>query len=387
MISPEEIRQQAAKWWIAVLQSHILHEPFFPKFIDRIGKVSSAQVTGRFEALQQEIELLYRYSKNETGSGYLIKTADKNFRRTGTHALPDQIVFETPEDYVHYLGRKKEWKLFLQNYTLITGAMPALKEWSLNNTGWLTQPQIDWPSVLAVCSYFIATPRPNLYLRQLPLEIHTKFIEENDALIQSLLNFLIPGHIRSAEQKRFAERYFLRYDEPLVRIRILDEAKFLSYCLHDISIPLSCFKQIDWPISYVLIAENKMNFLTLPLLPSTIAVWSGGGFNVSYLKGIGWLGNKRILYWGDIDEHGFQILHQLRSYHPQTESVLMDRDTFEQFSQFAVDGPHSKAEQLSLLNEQEMSLYQRLKLLDNKNRLEQEKIPQYYAEKVLYALF
>lgn len=386
MISPEEIRQQAAKWWTAVLQSHIQQEPFFPKSIDRIGKVSSAHVTGRFEALQQEIELLYRHSKNETGSGYLIKTTDKNFRRTGTHALPDQIVFETAEDYVQYVGRKKEWKTFLQNYEQAAGAMPLLKEWLLTNTGWLTRPQTDWPAVLAVCIYFIATPRPNLYLRQLPLEIHTKFIEENDSLIQSLLNFLIPGHIRNPEQKRFAERYFLRYDEPLVRIRVLDDARLLLHHLNDISIPLSDFKQIDWPVSHILIAENKMNFLTLPALPSTIAVWSGGGFNISYLKGIGWLGNKRIVYWGDIDEHGFQILHQLRSYHPQTESVLMDRGTFELFSPFAVDGPHSKWEHLSLLNEQETALYQHLKSLHSKNRLEQEKIPQAYAEKLLYEL-
>ncbi|MEY8760572.1 Wadjet anti-phage system protein JetD domain-containing protein [Chryseobacterium tongliaoense] len=26
-----------------------------------------------------------------------------------------------------------------------------------------------------------------------------------------------------------------------------------------------------------------------------------------------------------MDEHGFQVLHQLRSYHPHTQSVMMDR--------------------------------------------------------------
>lgn len=369
------------------MQHHIMNEPFFPKSIDRIGKIYSAEVTERFEALQQEIEVLYRHSKNETGTGYLIKTADKNFRRTGNHELPDHIVFETVEDYVQVVGKKKDWKIFLVNYQQVLQTIPVLKDWSFNNSAWLTQPQISWMDLLKVCKYFIATPRPNLYLRQLPVDIHTKFIEENSALVQSLLDFLIPGHIRSLEQKKIAARYFLKHDEPLVRVRVLDESKCLAGKITDLSIPLSDFERTDWPVENVLIAENKMNFLTLPYLPLAIAVWSGGGFNVGYLKNTAWLNNKRILYWGDIDEHGFQILHQLRSYYPHTKSVMMNMQTFEHFKPFAVTGPHNKSENLYLLDKEEMFLYQFLKSLENNNRLEQEKISQTYAENALNQLF
>lgn len=98
------------------------------------------------------------------------------------------------------------------------------------------------------------------------------------------------------------------------------------------------------PIKNILIAENKMNFLTLPLITSTIAIWSGGGFNIGYLKNATWLLNKNIFYWGDIDEHGFQILHQLRNYYPQAKSVMMDRHTFDLFHTYAVDGSRNKSE-------------------------------------------
>ena len=382
MISPAEIKNQALKWWKPLLQSYIREELFFPKSIDRIGKVQSSHVTARFELLQQEIEELYRCSKNQTGIGYQVQTAGRNFRRTGSHELPDAVVFETIEDYIAFTGCKKEWNIFLTNYNIIKSSIPALQNWALQNCLWLTNKNVNWNDVLKVCQYFIETPKPNLYLRQLPIEIHTKFIEENNALIQSLLDYLIPDHIRSVTQKRFAERYFLKYDEPLIRIRMLDIDLNRFGNFSDISIPLSDFEKLDMPASNILITENKMNFLTLPSTPSTIAVWSGGGFNVSYLKNVQWLKEKHILYWGDIDEHGFQILHQLRRYYPNTQSIMMDYKTFEHFSEFSVAGARNKSEQLSLLNGEEHKLFERLKLID-KNRLEQEKISQGYVEEYL----
>ncbi|WP_159468848.1 Wadjet anti-phage system protein JetD domain-containing protein [Dyadobacter sp. 3J3] len=383
MIGPEEIRNQALKWWKPLLQSEITGEPFFPRIIDRVGKVKSGHVTERFEQLQQEIEMLYRYSKSQTGSGYLVKTAGRNFRRTGSHELPDAVIFETVDDYVSFTNRKKEWKAFLSNYSIIVTAIPSLKPWALQNCLWLTDRGINWNDVLKVCQYFIQTPRPDLYLRQLPIEIHTKFIEENTALVQSLLDFLLPDHIRSATQKRFAERFFLRYDEPLIRIRFLDKKQKPDHGYSDISIPFSDFEKFELPAINVMITENKMNFLTLPPVKSTMAIWSGGGFNISSLKNVTWFQHKNIYYWGDIDEHGFQILQQLRSYYSHTKSVMMDRETFGLFYAYAVDGVRVKSENLNLLTEEENIFFQFLKSLDSKNRLEQEKIPQIYVDNVL----
>lgn len=99
MISPEEIKSQALKWWQLFLQSFIAGETFFPRTIDRIGKVRSTKITSNFEVLQKEIELLYRCAKSQTGTGYLVNTASHSFRRIGNHELPDSIVFETSSSY------------------------------------------------------------------------------------------------------------------------------------------------------------------------------------------------------------------------------------------------------------------------------------------------
>ena len=386
MISPEEIREQALRWWRPLLQSHIEGVPFFPRQIDRIGKVRPGHVTARLEALQQEIEVLYQHSKEATGKGYLVKTAARNFRRTGAHEVPDSIVFETTADYLHVTRKAPEWRRFCAHYELLIHSIPQLREWALANPLWLAEENILWPDVLKVCRYFLATPRPNLYLRQLPVEVHTKFIEEHGALLSSLLDFLLPEHIRDSGQKRFADRYFLKYDEPSVRLRILDSSLAIAGSFADIQIPLSDFERTAWPAGRVLITENKMNFLALPALPGTMAIWSGGGFQVSFLKNVGWLADKNIYYWGDIDEHGFQILHQIRSYFPDTKSVMMDSRTFKAFSQYAVAGKRNPAEMLHHLTDEEAALYRMLKSSPDKNRLEQEKISQGWADAVLQGL-
>jgi hypothetical protein len=78
----------------------------------------------------------------------------------------------------------------------------------------------------------------------------------------------------------------------------------------------------------IIITENKMNFQALPPLSATIEIWSGGGFMVSFLKKIVWIERLNIFYLGDFDVHGFLTLHQIRSYHPQVKSIMMDFNTF-----------------------------------------------------------
>src|SRR5690606_40331483 len=57
----------------------------------------------------------------------------------------------------------------------------------------------------------------------------------------------------------------------------------------------------------------------------------GSGYGVSNLREVEWLLHVEMLYWGDIDVQGFEILSQLRQYFPHTQSVLMDSDTFDEF--------------------------------------------------------
>lgn len=384
MISPQEIKRQALKWWKPFLQSHLKNEVFFPKTIERIGKISSSSVREKMSELQMQLEELYKNSKEKSGNGYVINKGDVNFRRTGSHSLPQTVSFETADDYIEFIGKKKDWNSFFKCSGLVLQKMPQLNDWIFNNPLLVIENEKNWEDILKVCNYFLLNPKPGLYIRQLPVDLHTKFIEQNETIIKSLLDYLIPEHIRDESEKQLFKRYHLLYDEPTVRTRILDKHLKIGN-LADIRIPLSDFESLNFDCSNVILTENKMNFLALPDLPSAIAIWSGGGFMISYLKNTNWLRSKNIFYWGDLDAHGFLMLHQMRTYFPKTESVMMDVKTFEQFkSEGVVSGKKLNSETLNTLTETEMAMFNFLKV--NNFRLEQEKIRQEYADEFFKGL-
>lgn len=384
MISPQDIKAQALKWWKPFLQSHLRNETIFPKTIERIGKITSSSLREKITELQIEVEELYKNSKDKLGYGYTVNKGAVNFRRTGSHTLPQSVTFETADDFIEFIGKKKEWKSFQTNGAYILQQIPQLNEWVLNNPLSVIENDTKWVDILKVCNYFLATPKPELYIRQLPIDLHTKFIEQNEAVIKSLLDYLIPNYIKDATEKQLSKRFHLLYDEPTIRIRLLDNRLKIEH-LTDLRIPLSDFENISIPCQNVLLTENKMNFLALPQLPSSIAIWSGGGFMVSHLKNIHWLNDKNIFYWGDLDAHGYIMLHQMRSYFPQTTSVMMDSITFDLFKKEGlVKGEKITSENLYLLTADEKKMFDYFKL--SNLRFEQEKIKQDYADAVFRKL-
>lgn len=379
MISPEQIRQKAGSWWVPFLRACLRGESFFPKKIERIGRVKAGEFMEKYVQRFEETELLYAHSKSRIGYGYTVHTFEKNFKKFRTERLPEYVQFDTAEDYVRYIGREKEWSWFKEGCALINGRVPVLKEWVDIQPEKVITHYHKWEDLLKVCLYFIENPRPALYVRELPIDVDTKFIEANQAIVRSLLDFLLPASaIRDKAEKEIGKRYYLKFDEPRVRIRVLDPILLKDHP-DDISIRLSDFQSwtFPYPCRNVLLAENKMNTLTLPPIQSAIVIWTGGGFNISHLENVSWLSDKAIYYWGDLDAQGFEILHQMRCYYPGTKSMLMDKNTFRQYRHKCGEGKKSVAVNLEMLEIPEKALH---KILKRKNlRLEQEKIPQEYV--------
>jgi len=199
-----------------------------------------------------------------------------------------------------------------------------------------------------------------------------------------LLDIIIEPSINISETK-FEKRFNLKYNEPLVRFKILDSSISNKYFsgLTDISMPINQFNELILPIKKVIIVENKTNLytvaLTIPVQEKTIVIF-GSGFKIENLKNAQWLNYVEILYWGDLDIQGFEILSQMRSYFIQTKSFLMDENTFNKF--FENDnGTLSKVTTQLNLTKVELNIYEKLK--QNNWRLEQEKIPLEYVKKKL----
>ncbi|WP_407282735.1 Wadjet anti-phage system protein JetD domain-containing protein [Methanolobus sp. WCC1] len=381
IIQPETIRTKALRLYKVILASSVCGTPEFPVFI-LFGKVKAKDTLDNFPLIRDQIEVLIDESKENKGYGYTVEFIQRNDQKIGTQSFPDKIFFETLDDYLKFFRKENEYKRFLRVVQKLTDDLPQLLPWIKSHPMKILDNIGKWDDIIKVCKYFLANPQPNIYIREIPLDISTKFIEDNTAIIKPLLDILIEDFVNK-DESYFNKRYNLKYDEPLIRLRILDPetAQSLFSGIDDLSIPQGQFNQLDIPCKRVFILENKtnvLNFLTLPSMKDSIAIF-GKGFGVGTLKGAEWLTEKQIIYWGDIDPHGFQILSQIRGYFPQTQSCMMDLDTFREFEDLVVTGACTDVTELEHLTPEEHLLFNHLCGLETNNRLEQEKITQKYA--------
>ncbi|MBA3673372.1 MAG: hypothetical protein H0W75_00175 [Chitinophagaceae bacterium] len=379
MISPKEIKIKAEKWWNdgSFLISFLNNQEFFEREIPKIGLVDVSKVHENYKTIIAEQDLLKSQSKEIKGYGYVLEWEGKNFQRLGSNQFIKKVIFQTQDDFLKYIGKEKAFNKFKENVILLEQTLPQIKEWIKANPLKVVEYENEWMDLLNVCKYFIEDHIPGkYYIRELPINIHTKFIEGHKQILFSLLDFCIPGKINVNAKNDFCLRYNLKDKENLARIRILGDDLKQIFPFSDFAIPLSELRNADINASTVFITENLMNFLTLPKRSNSIALWSGGGFNVSYLANINWLKEKEIFYWGDIDAAGLQILSQIRTYYDHVQSIMMDRDTFTKFYENGKGKPTSAVE-LKGLNAEEKEFFKYLK--DNDLRLEQEKIPQEYV--------
>lgn len=365
MITPTEIKKKAINKYKAYLQSIVEGETFNPIVIAGDKKPNEDAV--KFEA---ELIELMSHSKEKKGYGYFIEYQKVKTKRHGLQDIPTTISFQSELDFLKYIDKEKETAKFRKNIVSILTSFPELKEWILKYPTKVIEN--DWESLLKVCNYFKCNPQPHLFIRELPINVHTKFIEQNDSIIKELLDIIIAEYV-NFEEKKFELRFNLKYDEPLVRFRILDESvsQQLFGGIEDLSIPICQFQRLNLPIQTVYIVENKINMLSFPVKGNSIVVF-GHGFGVDIMKEVEWFKTKQIFYWGDLDAHGFQILSEIRTYFEQVESFLMDKHTFDMFYE-GDKGTETNVEKDLNLTQEENELFKYLK--DNNLRLEQEKIP------------
>ena len=386
MITITEIKKKAENFYPEYLRTIISGETAFPKVI-RSDKSSSKDFV---ESGKQKAELIEQ-SKARKGFGYTIKYKTVNTKRDSIQDVIDEISFQSETDFVKFIRKESETETFRKNADKILFQFPELNEWIKKYPLRVVQYSESWQQLLNVCDYFKQNSKPNLYIRELPVKVHTKFIENSKGILLDLLNEILPRESINEEftsAKDFEKRFGLKFNQSQIRVRVLDKYisdKYLSG-LTDIVITEEEFCNLQIPCEKVFVFENKtnysnlMNFLTLPQMENTIGIF-GSGFGVSKLKNALWLAHKEIFYWGDIDTHGLKILSQIRGYFSNTKSIMMDFETLNTFKDDWDRGEPINENSLLNLNSEEQKLFQFVKA-DNINtiRLEQEKIPQEYVK-------
>jgi hypothetical protein len=380
MITLAEIYLKAGRSYLPFLQSWLRGEAYLPL------RFSVGKLPDDFPQLRSVVQQLQNYAKSQRGYGYDLKMRQQQTRLLGSQTLPVAVVFGTAEDFLRFVDKWVEFQHFQQDVTLVREQLPQLADWMEQYPKKVIAQHGYWPGLLTVCCYLLENPLPELYIRELPINLHTKFIEEHMGILRELLDILLPPEAIIPNALTFEQRFGLRTGEAWVLVRFLDDQLHMRYGLplDVLSTPCSQFAQLDFRRQRCLITENKMTFLTLPRLSETFALL-GGGFGVSMIAAVPWLNECPMIYWGDLDAQGFQILSQLRSLFPHVVSLMMDEQTFKTFSPFHVEGTPCIVRQLPHLIPEEHMLF--LHLSERTLRLEQEHISHDYAFECIQRCF
>jgi len=328
--APDDIVAAVRKLWDsgAVLAARLEGSAIFPHEV-RLRQPSAAEMGERFDEVRGWIAALVSQARPQRGHGYELVWREINHRQLGRNSVPVAALILGEDDALRMIGRSADARRFDRLAAATLDAFPALQPWVRSHPLKLLEHGDGWERVLAVLRWFAAHPQPGIYLRQLDTaDVDTKFIEARKGLFVELLDQVLPPTAivaGTAGARQFEVRYGLLSKPALIRFRLLDEAHHIDG-LSDLTVPVAQFAALRSRVTRVFVTENEVNALAFPDVPSSMVVF-GGGYGIDRLAQVDWLRERDVLYWGDIDTHGFAILDRLRAGVPHARSLLMDAAT------------------------------------------------------------
>lgn len=384
--TPDELVAQLERLWERgdLLRAPLVGEALFPKQL-RLRRPTAKDLGSRFEEVRQWIRALQDGSRTH---GYTLEFEEVAHRQLGRNEVPGHVVVPTEANALRMIGKTRAAERFRALRAQIVAAFPTLDPWIAARPMRVLDHEDRWTGLLDVLRWFVEHPRSGLYRRQLEIEgVDTKFIEDHRQLLTDLLELVLPPDAVQGDRGTWFDRRFgLREKPSLVRFRLLDEAAHIRG-LSDLTIPTTDLARLELPVDDVIVTENEVNGLALLPRPRTIVVF-GQGYALEKLGEVQWIGSKRLLYWGDIDTHGFAMLDRFRAHFPEARSLLMDRATFLAHKPMWVVEHEPSTESLTRLTEPERALHRELLrgTHGERLRLEQERIGFRWVREALRAL-
>ncbi len=375
IITPAEIRKKALRQYAKYLSAIVTGKTIFP-FDIRFG---TRTPRGDFHAFDHARSTLLKASKTPQRPGFSVELTEQAMRRYGQQRIPTRIFFETETDFLVEIKKQKEASLFKSMVEAFYEHLPETLSWLSERPQRILPYLSVYQDLLKVCMYFKDHHRPGCYIRELPVEVHTKFIETHTGILKPLLEAILPEEAIDKTTTRFTLRFGLKDAEALVRFRPLSAQvrQSLELPYRELALPVVHFADLDFSGLTIVIIENLMTYLTWPAHCGDLAIF-GKGFQAGLLERNKSLSDATLLYWGDLDAQGFMILSQLRAAFSRARSFLMDLQTYDNHAQFVVAGNPCTATELPGLTDEEAILFDRLR--EENRRLEQEHIPLRYVQ-------
>lgn len=380
-----ELRTQLQRFWDRgeLLTEMVNGESNFPRRL-LLKRPTSAQMVDDFDRVREWI------SELRALPNYRVEMRELRHRVLGANEVPAAVWIDTLNDAMAIVGKTREARRFARLVETTRQRQPVLLEWLARNPLKALALADDWDRLLDVVDWIRQHPRPGIYLRQIDIPgVHSKFIEAYRGVLLQWLDSLLPPEAidRSASGiSGFASRYGFRVKPQRIRLRALDPTHALLPGVGnaDITLDAESLAALSPAVARIFITENEINYLAFPSVPDSLLIF-GAGYGFEALVQAEWLARCQVIYWGDIDTHGFAILDQLRACLPHAHSLLMDRATLLAFeSQWGKEEKQTDRV-LSRLNTEERALYDDLRenKLGQNLRLEQERIGFGWVENAL----
>jgi hypothetical protein len=317
------------------------------------------------EAVRSWIAALEAGSRG--GLQYTLRYAPVGGRLIGRNELPSRAIVDSYEQAAALLGVGDQVQAY-KTVLSVVAREPAVSAWVASKPLRALEVADIWPALLAAYLWLRHAQDSGRYLREIAAPgVDTKFVERHRPLLAQLLGVpsSAPGFLGALGLAAKPETLRLRVDPSL------DLAAGLS----DLTARANELATLKIAAKFAVIVENEITFLSVPVPAEGLVLW-GKGFEVDRAGSMPWLAGADIVYWGDLDTHGFAILDQLRAWLPQTRSMLMDRDTLLAHRDRWVIEASPTAARLSRLTADEEALYHDLitDRLGRRIRLEQERI-------------
>ena len=371
-----DLRTKVGRRWAdgSLLRALAAGEPF-PTLDLPVRGPRAAQIGDDLPAVQRWIEELERGSSE--GRCFSLISSPIGGRHFGRNLLPSRAVVSTYEQAWRLLGTTAQVAAYRQVLDLSTG-FPAVRAWAGAQPLRALAVAAEWKQVLAAYSWLHSARGSGRFLREITAPgVDTKFVERHRTVLSALLD--VPTGAVA-----FLTGLGLRAKPESVRLRFDPEVLAMPAALSEATMRVEELADVPAVVRTAVVVENEITYLSVPVPDGGVVLW-GQGFDVRRAGALPWLRQVDVHYWGDLDTHGFAILHQLRGWLPQTQSFLMDRQTLLEHRDRWVREPSPTAARLDRLTADEGELYAELvsDRWGDAVRLEQERIDWSWVERRL----
>jgi hypothetical protein len=309
-------------------------------------------------------------------SRYTLQWQSIGGRQIGRNQLPVRAVVSSIEQAWALLGVATAVGRF-DELLALAHQHPQVRQWVIDHPLRALDLAAEMPQLISAYAWLDDHRQSHRYLREISAPgVDTKFAERHRTVLAAMLGV-------SSTTAGFLAGLGLRSKPGLIRLRPAPSLGLLS-SLTELAARSEELAQLTVEPRTAVIVENEISYLSVDVPEDGVVIW-GKGFEVDAVGRLRWLAQADVLYWGDIDTHGFAILDRLRAWLPRARSALMDRDTLLAHRDRWVIEDRPANSVLTRLTPDEQDLYSELvgDGFGERVRLEQERIDWHWVEQRL----